>query len=272
MREKKLISIGEFAKMVGIDRKTLIFYDNEGVLKPAAYGKENGYRYYSFDQYDEVHAIVTLRMMGISLTELKQHLQERNAASSIEVIKRRKKQVDKFLDELKLEQRRLRNRLSLFEKLNCVRADECFIEHCSEEYLSLSDFFEGDGDAEFDNAYEEIEIEFYNFFMKHNDGYPLGSYMKLDEYIDGKDIFAYTFKTDRPITAGKSFVKPAGKYAVCFHYGDFLLIKDVADKVLQYIKDSGLTGSSDIFQEIYLDEVNTENRAEFAYSISVRVE
>lgn len=41
----KLFTIGQFAKLHEINKKTLMWYDEIGILKPAVI-KENGYRYY----------------------------------------------------------------------------------------------------------------------------------------------------------------------------------------------------------------------------------
>ncbi|MHA8138628.1 MerR family transcriptional regulator [Lactobacillaceae bacterium Scapto_B20] len=40
------MKISEFAKLTGISRENLIFYDQQGLLKPISRG-QNGYRYYS---------------------------------------------------------------------------------------------------------------------------------------------------------------------------------------------------------------------------------
>ncbi|MDL2233419.1 MerR family DNA-binding transcriptional regulator [Ruminococcaceae bacterium OttesenSCG-928-L11] len=51
MQEKQtLISIGEMAKITGINMKCLRYYDRIGVLKPVFTNPESGYRYYSVCQ------------------------------------------------------------------------------------------------------------------------------------------------------------------------------------------------------------------------------
>ncbi|EET87346.1 transcriptional regulator, MerR family [Clostridium carboxidivorans P7] len=63
---KKYLSIGAFSKLVGISRKNLIYYDEVGILKPA-FVKENGYRYYSYSQIDEVSIILALKDLDVPL-------------------------------------------------------------------------------------------------------------------------------------------------------------------------------------------------------------
>lgn len=50
LKEKAaLFTIGQFAALHEINKKTLMWYDEIGLLKPACI-KENGYRYYSYQQ------------------------------------------------------------------------------------------------------------------------------------------------------------------------------------------------------------------------------
>ena len=45
MNEKsKLLTIGQFASLHGINKKTLMWYDEIDLFKPAAIHPENGYR------------------------------------------------------------------------------------------------------------------------------------------------------------------------------------------------------------------------------------
>ena len=50
-----LFTIGEISKHQNISRQTLIFYDKIGLFRPAYVDPENGYRYYSAAQLDDLH-------------------------------------------------------------------------------------------------------------------------------------------------------------------------------------------------------------------------
>ena len=55
LREKpKLFTIGQFAALHGINKKTLMWYDEIGLFKPAFIHEENGYRLYSYYQSTEL--------------------------------------------------------------------------------------------------------------------------------------------------------------------------------------------------------------------------
>lgn len=68
---KNLLTISEFADFSGISRKALIFYDRNGVLKPAE-KNEKGYRMYTKRQIYTVSSIKLLQALNYSLSEIKE--------------------------------------------------------------------------------------------------------------------------------------------------------------------------------------------------------
>lgn len=76
-----MYSIGEFAKLLGINSKTLRYYDLIGILKPSAVDKYTGYRSYSNSQIAEYKKIVYLKNLGFTLEEIKENLISLNLES-----------------------------------------------------------------------------------------------------------------------------------------------------------------------------------------------
>ena len=52
---------------MGITRKTLIVYEDIGLLIPAVKDEESGYRYYSADNMTQIRAIRSLQSLGLTL-------------------------------------------------------------------------------------------------------------------------------------------------------------------------------------------------------------
>jgi DNA-binding transcriptional MerR regulator len=70
-KEAQMLSIGEFSKICMCTTKTLRHYDRIGLLKPACYNAENGYRYYESKQLFDMLLIQKLKSYGFSLKEIK---------------------------------------------------------------------------------------------------------------------------------------------------------------------------------------------------------
>ena len=109
---EELFKITEFAKIASTNRKTLQYYDEIGLFSPA-YVAENGYRYYSLLQLDQLALIAVLRDLGLPLREIKQsqecgsaeelgHLLEahsREIERCMELLQRRKAMLNSVLEE-----------------------------------------------------------------------------------------------------------------------------------------------------------------------------
>jgi len=65
--------IGEVVKIMGVTRKTLLVYEEMGLLIPAVKDEESGYRYYSADNMTQSRAIRSLQMLGLSLKEVAEY-------------------------------------------------------------------------------------------------------------------------------------------------------------------------------------------------------
>jgi len=71
-----MLKIGDFAKLSRMSVKTLRYYDEMGLLKPAQVDRFTGYRYYSFDQLPGLNRILALKDLGFSLEQIAQLLSE----------------------------------------------------------------------------------------------------------------------------------------------------------------------------------------------------
>ena len=69
--KNELMSIGEIADFFGISRKALRLYEKKGIIKPVKVDVENGYRYYSPVQIQQLNTLLELKSLGFSLDEIK---------------------------------------------------------------------------------------------------------------------------------------------------------------------------------------------------------
>lgn len=68
--DNTLFKIGEVMKIIGVTRKTLLVYEEMGLLIPAVKDEESGYRYYSADNMTQIRAIRSLQSLGLTLKEV----------------------------------------------------------------------------------------------------------------------------------------------------------------------------------------------------------
>ena len=70
-----LITAGELAKLASTTKRTILFYDEKGVLKPVKVNSAN-YRYYLESQILDFQRILLLSTLGVSLDEMKRYLRK----------------------------------------------------------------------------------------------------------------------------------------------------------------------------------------------------
>lgn len=83
------VKVSEVAKLTGVSVRTLHYYDGIGLLKPASVA-ENGYRFYSDGNLQQLQQILFFRELDFNLQEIKQFLTDPNfnAIEALEVHRR----------------------------------------------------------------------------------------------------------------------------------------------------------------------------------------
>jgi DNA-binding transcriptional MerR regulator len=92
-------TVKDLAESAGVSRRTLHFYDERGLLKPAKVG-ENGYRYYDEGSLIRLQQILFYREMDLELEEIKRILDDPNF-DSISALQRHRDSMQDRIARLK---------------------------------------------------------------------------------------------------------------------------------------------------------------------------
>ena len=71
--DERYFQIGEVSKIMGITRKTLLVFEEMGLLTPAIKDEESGYRYYTADNMTQIRSIRSLQALGLTLKEVAEY-------------------------------------------------------------------------------------------------------------------------------------------------------------------------------------------------------
>lgn len=77
--------IGEFSRLTKTTIKTLRYYDDTGLMKPAAVDEFTGYRYYTTEQLYPLQRILAYRQAGLGIGEIKSLLAGGDAREILEM-------------------------------------------------------------------------------------------------------------------------------------------------------------------------------------------
>jgi DNA-binding transcriptional MerR regulator len=89
--------IGEFAELGGVSAKTLRFYDEIGVLRPASVDPRTGYRHYLAQQLEELAYILALKNLGVSLAQLRDLTSKRGSAHARKALHELKQAIEQSI-------------------------------------------------------------------------------------------------------------------------------------------------------------------------------
>ena len=106
------LTVNEFSKIAGVTPRNLRYYDDIGLFKASGIS-DNGYRYYTIDKVEEIHLINYFRHMGVSIKEIKKHMENRNMEEyeTNDQLER----VNMEMAELKQLEKRIRKRIASIE-------------------------------------------------------------------------------------------------------------------------------------------------------------
>ena len=72
--DNDLMRIGEIAGFFNVSAKAIRIYEKMGIIKPVKIDPKTKYRYYSADQVQQLNALLDLKELGFSLSEIKRLL------------------------------------------------------------------------------------------------------------------------------------------------------------------------------------------------------
>lgn len=123
-----MFKIGEFSRLSQVPVKTLRYYDEIGLLKPAEVDDFTGYRHYSADQMPRLNRILALKDLGLSLTQIGELLDGGLSAEQIRGMLRLKQaEVNGRVKEEQARLDRVERRLRQIEQEGAMPAYEIVI-------------------------------------------------------------------------------------------------------------------------------------------------
>lgn len=241
MEEKsKLLTIGQFAALHGINKKTLMWYDEIGLFKPAAVNPENGYRCYNYHQSPILETILLLRELDVSITEIQEFMRHRCAENMKTLLEEKITDLDLQIMHLTAVRKTLQNHCQSMETLLTMDLSEISIVEKEERCLVTVDI---DSETTFEKEVELITAETarYRLGRLHHASY--GSMIPVSSLRNGNfDDYTKLF-IEIPFLEKKKgiHIQPKGSYIRAFHKGSFDEIPRRYHAIFDFARRQGLT-------------------------------
>ncbi|OPJ58135.1 MerR family transcriptional regulator [Clostridium oryzae] len=272
MGDKIYLSTGELAKMLGVTKQTVIYYDNIGLISPAKRG-EKEYRQYTLEQADELDSILTFRNIGVSIKVLKEYLSERNAKRCIEMLKHQKEKVDKEIQKLDRIRKKIESRAKLLEKVVEVKDLKKveFVYHEQEVYMI----------EECKEADEKSHMQSFTALCNHSKQLGIDFENPICNIIRKKDLatgayektahFGIKIPDDFQDANIERFIKPSGTYAFTYHQGSYETMNLTYERLIAHIKKHGYEVCGNAYETDLLSTLTSLDRNEYLKLIAIQV-
>ncbi len=238
-KKDKFLTIGQFAAMHGINKKTLMWYDEIGLFKPISSNPENGYRYYSYHQSPVLETILLLRELDVSINEIKDFMKNRSAQSLKYLLEEKTAALDMQITHLQAVRTLLCTLSRNMSTLLTMDLSEISIVEKEERCLITVDV---DQDTTFEQEVELIrtETEKYHLGRLHKASY--GSMIPAASLLSGSFNDYSKLFIEIPFLAYQPglHIAPGGKYLKAFHKGDWDQLPERYQEILSYAESHGL--------------------------------
>lgn len=239
-KKGRLLTIGQFAAMHGINKKTLMWYDEIGLFQPVFINPENGYRCYSYQQSSIFETILLLRELDVSISEIQGFMQNRSAQTLKHLLDEKITALDLQINHLQAIRTIVCAHRQHMDALLTMDLSEISIIEKEACCLVTVDV---DRDTSFERAVELItaETEKYHVGRLHDASY--GSMISVASLLKGDfDDYSNLF-IEIPFLTYKDglHIPPSGKYLRAFCQGDWDNIPRRYEEIFSYAKKHNLT-------------------------------
>lgn len=268
-KKDKLLPIGQFAALHGVNKKTLMWYDEVGLFRPAVVNSQNGYRYYSYQQSQTLETILLLREMGVSIKEIKAFMQERSATSMEKLLGEKIEELDREISHKKAVRETLaKHRRNMQTLLSMDLEEISIVEKKGRRLVTV----ELSADTSFEKAVEMItdETKKYQLSYLHDASY--GSMIAVESLYAGnfEDYPSLFIEIPFPIRRSGLHVQPAGTYLRAFYRGPWEDMDIRYREILSYAEKQGMTFYGFSY-EVVLNENVVEREEDAIVQIEIPV-
>ena len=264
------LTVGEMAKLAGISRQTLIYYDREGVFRPSSVNHETGYRYYTADQLETLVNILSLREAGVPLREIRAHMAARTAEGTAALLRQQAARAREQAEYWQTAARRLDRKADSLESLSA--SGDAFLVELPEEFLAVEPVGGNRGLPDVDVALKRVLHRASEQGLPHF--YQLGDTLSAEDLAAGNYLrFATAFLPLQGTPEGPGIAKkPAGLYGRCFHRGTYETTFEAYDALLRRLAAAGCRPSGGSYEYCVLDSMSSDTPEEYVTEIQIPVE
>ncbi|MBG9444431.1 MULTISPECIES: MerR family transcriptional regulator [Bacillaceae] len=270
-KDGKYLTTGEFAKLCKVNKQTIFYYDQIGILSPVM-KNEKGYRYYSIHQLELFFVIDLLKDLGMSLNDIQQYMQNKSPESFLSIMYRKKEEIVKKRQEIEMKEKMIEAKIAIMEEASHLDFNRITLQRLPEATLYLSRNIQNISDEEF----LEVISDFINELQisQLDSGYPIGSITKREQVLKGEYAnYSYLYiEQPNPKEGHPYFRAVKGDFLIGYHVGSEKTIGDTYKRLFSEMERLGLTLGEHVFEEYIYDTVVRNDKEHYVTKIMMEVD
>lgn len=266
----KYFTTGEFAKICKVNKQTLIYYDQIGLLSPIMKDSKD-YRYYSIAQYEFFSVIELLKAVGMSLKDIQKYMAEKSPENFLDLMYQQKEIVAKKRQELEMIESIIDVKIDLTEEALHLDFDSITIEHLPEATLYLSKNIEDSKEEQFTKAVSDFIDELDRFQL--DTGYPIGGITRRDQVSAGNyDNYSFLYIEQPHLREGHPYFKAiAGDFIVGYHVGNSTTLGESYERLFKVMREKGFELGEYVYEEYIYDAVIKNREEDYVTKIMIEI-
>lgn len=275
MENSRYFTPGELAKLLGVSKQLLLYYDKNDIFSPE-FVDENGYRFYVLSQYFTLQIIISLRKLDVSLKEIKAYLKSKDINLLKEIYRNKQQEYKKQIEELLYLEKTMQQKIAFLNDIQNLPLNHILLEIQEEECLYFSE------NISFQKPIKQrmkilanhmLPVFSYESFQE----YLMGFHYDSGEFFSGNTLTQYNVfitansKLDykKPI----KFIKEKGLYLCVYCNAQYGVVdRNIKERIIKFIKQNNLSFHGGIYLFPLRNFWSTSKPKEELVKLCLRVE
>ena len=252
--KKNYFTTGEFAKLTGANKQTLFYYDREGVFKPDTVG-ENGYRYYSYAQFETFTVISMLRDLGVSLKEIKTHMASPSPDGLIALLTSKRAEIDNKIKALEWSKSYIDNEIEITKEGRDAEVGKILVENVPDVYLIETGYGGPNDNMAITEALAK-HMEYCNSLGMYS-AFPIGAAIPVSEVTEEGYSYSKFYTPSERIP--EAVLDKGGPHLCIYDNEGYKNVHKNCLKIIQYARDNNICLGECFYEDVILDDLSTGN-------------
>lgn len=274
MSEKnQYLSRKEFLELCGITKNTLVWYEKMGLVRPKVIG-ENGYHYYSIEQFFEIDLIKSLKWTNKSLSACKEYVDTRSPDRFLDMLLEQQVLLEQQIEVLERQKKVVNQSLRDFLHMRGRYTTEPKLVECPDVYLLTQKIEENTP-----RGYVIALSKLFELFHGIVTTYDFSTSMYNRSLVTREDLLAGNYQTASYVCIrGTQYIDhpacrtiPAGTFVVCFHTGPVGSIGQTYERIMGFIQQENMEMAGDALESDYINYLLEKDSNGFSRELLIPV-